>query len=298
MAESASSRTSRWSAANWHRSAAFGIDHIEGDRRLIEPSDGNPVAGPRQGSASTGTIIPLSPRLRRIGCFEQMARDSQLLSPMRSRILGALLTAADPSSYGGNAVLKPLWANEAMHRAHQTVRLTLMLDSRTPSGKQSAAEADLESRIARGLAETLLLLRVARDTDKLPCSEALRDTVRDLVELFGEAAGVSGISTSIERLELASFKRRALVLMAGHLVVETLLFACRTGRSDQVVVILDEPAPGFGRLAVGFSDQAVPFGPLDGSHGVLDDLASLLESDIMYRADGGRIVAGVEFSIR
>jgi hypothetical protein len=118
------------------------------------------------------------------------------------------------------------------------------------------------------------------------------------VELFGETAGVGGISTCIERLELASFKRRALVLMAGHLVIETLLFAVRTGRGGQIVVILDQPDPGFGRLAVGFSDLAVPFGPLDGGHGVIDDLASLLESDIAYRADCGRIVTGVEFSLR
>jgi len=117
------------------------------------------------------------------------------------------------------------------------------------------------------------------------------------VDLFGEAAGIGGISTNIERLELASYKRRALVLMAGHLVIETLLFAGRARRGGRTLVILDRPRPGLGRLAVGYADDVVPFGPLDGSYGVIDDLASLLESDITYRADRGRIVAGIEFSL-
>jgi hypothetical protein len=227
-----------------------------------------------------------------------MVLESLLLSPTRSDILGVLLEAANPAHHGGAAMLRPLWADEAMHRAYQMVRLTRMLDRRTPCDEQSPVDADFERRIAKALAETQLSLRIARDTEKLPCSEVLRDLARDLVDLFGEAAGLGGISTNIERLELASFKRRALVLMAGHLVIESLLFARRARRGGRTLVILDRPGPGLGRLAVGYADDVVPFGPLDGSYGVIDDLASLLESDITYRADRGRIVAGIEFSLR
>jgi len=120
------------------------------------------------------------------------------------------------------------------------------------------------------------------------------------VELFGEAAGVTNISTIIERIELSSFKRRALVLMAGHLVIEILLFAARTRCSGQVQVTLDrhDLGLGLGRLAVGFCDCLPPRNPFGTGQGVIDDLADLLASDVIYRWDRGQIVAGVEFSLR
>jgi hypothetical protein len=298
MAESAWRHAFRRPAIHRHPSAAFGVDPLAWEPRFAGPPDSNPVVCPRRDPAPATTVATLSPRSRRIGRFEQMALDSRLLSPTRSHILGVLLEAANPTHHGGVATLRPIWANEAMHRAYQMVRLTRMLDRRTPCDEQSPVVAEFERRIAKALAETQLSLHIARDAEKLPCSEALRDLARDLVDLYGEAAGIGGISTSIERLELASFKRRALVLMAGHLLIETLLFAGRARRGGRALVILDRPRPGLGRLAVGYDDGVVPFGPLDGSYGVIDDLASLLESDITYRADRGRIVAGVEFSLR
>ncbi len=297
MSDSASQYASHWSARGRGPLPAFGIEGIPLDRRFVALSSSESVGDSRRRCDLGATITPLSSRSRRIGRFERMVLDSSQLSPTRSRILGALLAAANPACCGGNATLQPLWANEATHRAYQMVRLTRVLDSRIPCGDQCAAEVDLEWRVAEVLAATLLSLRIKRDAEKLPCSEVLRDLVRDLVDLFGDAACVSGISTTIERLELASFKRRALVLLAGQLVIEALSFAARAPRGSQILVILDRPAAGFGRLAVGFDDHVVPFGPLDGSDGVIDDLASLLESDVIYRTDCGRIVAGVEFPL-
>jgi hypothetical protein len=300
MADSASSHAFHWPAMDRHLAAGFGIGQIVREPRFVEPSNGNAVVGSRRETSHATTVELLSSRSRRVGRLERMAMEAHLLSPMRSRVLGVLLEAANPSCCGGSATLRPLWANESMHRAYQMVRLTRMLDGRTPCGERSpveAAAADLEWRVAKALAETQLSLSIARDTENLSCSEALRDVVRCLVELFGEATGICGISTSVERLELASFKRRALVLLAGHLVIEILLFAGRVRRGGRALVRVDRPGPGLGRLAVGYDDDLVHFGPLNGSHGVIDDLASLLESDITYRADGGRIVAGVEFSL-
>jgi len=297
MDDIASAQAVRRSAMNRHPSAAFGTDGIAWEPRFVAPLGGNRVACPRRDPASAMTVAPLSPRSRSIARFEQIVLESLLLSPMRSHILGILLEATNPAHQGGNAILRPLWANEAIHRAYQMVQLTRMLDQSTPCDEQSPADADLERRIAKALVATQHSLRVARDTEKLPCSEVVREVARNLVELFGEAACISDLSTSIEPLELASFKRRALVLLAGHLVIEILLFAGRTRRRGCTLVILDRPGPGLGRLAVGYDVDVVPFGPLNGRHGVIDDLASLLESDITYRADRGRIVAGVEFPL-
>ena len=218
---------------------------------------------------------------------------------MRSGILGVLLEAANPACCGGDAVLQPLWVNETMHRAHQMIQLARLLDRCTSCVDYTLAEGDLEWRIAKHLTETLVALRIERDTETVPCSEALRDVTRDLVELFGEASGIGGISTSAERLSLPSFKRRALVLIAGQLVVEALLVASRRRRRDgQITVVLDRSSCGFGRLAVGYTDSLVTFDPRGGNCGVIDDLASLLETDVVYRTGGRRMIAEVEFPLR
>jgi hypothetical protein len=224
-------------------------------------------------------------------------KDSQKLSRPRSRILGVLLEAADPEHCGGSSTLQPLWANETMHRAYQMVRLTRLLDDRMPRRDRDPAAIDLEWRIAKDLAEALHSLRIVSDSETVSCSEVLRDVVRDMAELFSGATCIAGISTCIERLGLASFKRRAMVLLAGHLVVELLLRAIRERRSGQIMVTLDRPCRRFGRLAVGYDDHSGLFGPPDEDCGVIDDLASLLECDVTYRAGGGRIVAEVEFPL-
>ncbi len=226
-----------------------------------------------------------------------MVTDARRLSPMRSRILGILLEAVNPAYCGGDEVLWPLWANETMHRAHQMIRLTRMLDRGTSCAEYTTAESDLELGIAKDLAATLISLRIAYDTEMVPCSEGLREVARNLVELFGEVAGIGGISTSAERLRLPSFKRRALTLLAGQLVVEALLCAFRKRRNGQIIVALDRSSRGFGRRAVGYSDCLVTFGPRSDSRGVIDDLASLLETDVVYRADRRRMVAEVEFPL-
>ena len=298
MIDDASWPTTSWSTMNQDPASVFGIDSMEVEVGFNASADSDSIVRPYQRSTFVATTAPARYRRRPVGHIEKMLLASQMLSQPRSRILWALLDAANPECCDINTRLKPLWANEAMHRAYQTVRLTRLLDDRISCSDQEPAEIDLEWRVAKNLAETVRSLCIVRDAEKLPCSEALRDVVRDLVELFGDAVGIADISTSVERMELASFKRRALVLVAGHLVIELLLHAFRAGRGGQVLVILDRPCHWCGRLAVGYADHAMPFGPLDGRYGVINDLASLLECDVTYRAGGGRIVTEIEFPLR
>ncbi len=250
------------------------------------------------GSDADLRLAAITRRPKSVSPIETMVSALEYLSPARARILGLLLTATQPGSCGGSKVLQPIWANEMMDRAYQMVRLTRLLDNRVPRNDSDPVDDSLEWRITSNLTETLRALHIRTDDEAQPCSDLLRATVRDLVELFGEAVGVSGISTCIDRLDLPAFKRRALVLMASHLVVDILLHAAREHRSPQLLVALDQPRCGVARLSVGYDDRAVPFGPLDGTYGVIDDLASLLETDIIYRADRlGRFVTGMDFPL-
>lgn len=253
--------------------------------------EGDSDAAPRY-DATTRRPTPVSH-------IEAMASALDDLSPARARILGRLLVATHPESCGGNVILQPIWANEMMDRAYQMVRLTRLLDNRLRHNATEAMDDSLEWRVANNLTETLCALHIRKDDEALPCSDLLRDTVRDLVELFGEAVGVTGISTCIDRLDLPAFKRRALVLMASHLVVDILLHAAREHGSPQLLVTLERPRGNVARLSVGYDDRAVAFGPLDGTYGVIDDLASLLQTDIVYRADRlGRFVTGMDVPLR
>jgi hypothetical protein len=221
------------------------------------------------------------------------------LSPARSRLLGLLLHAADPATCGGPAVLRPIWANETMSRAYQMVRLTRQLDCRLPVANSDAIECMLEHRLAQAIADALLSLHIDRDGDPLPCSEILRSVVRNLVELFGPVAGKIAITTAIDRLELSAFRRRALILLASHLVIRTLLHAFWQSRSGRILVTLEQPTAALGRLTIGHDDEVIRLGPLEQNDGVTDDLGDLLESELEYRKDErGKMGASIEFPTR
>src|ERR1700733_3336407 len=60
--------------------------------------------------------------------FEQIASASASISHQRVRLLGLLLAAASPTRCGGPSVLRPIWATEALHRAHSVIRLVARLE--------------------------------------------------------------------------------------------------------------------------------------------------------------------------
>src|ERR1700735_1884694 len=69
----------------------------------------------------------------RISFFGQPSRFERLAAaagelPRWPALLKILLGAAAPGAWGGREVLWPLWADEAMHRAHCMVRLTQRLE--------------------------------------------------------------------------------------------------------------------------------------------------------------------------
>jgi two-component sensor histidine kinase len=65
----------------------------------------------------------------------------------------------------------------------------------------------------------------------------LREIVRDLVTLFGPTAGDIELHLNIERVALAAYRRRALVLAASELVINALLHAFK-GRSGGLIWLL------------------------------------------------------------
>ena len=165
MADSTSLHTSCWFAIDGNLSAASDLGRIMSDRNSVGPSNTEPAVYPLRRSAIDTMIVPLSRGSRCLGSFERMARDAQRASPMRSRILGLLLQAADPAHSDRNSILRTLWTYEAMHLGYQMVRLIRLLDHRIPLAAQTMMPAELEWAIAKNLAETLVSLCVTQEAE-------------------------------------------------------------------------------------------------------------------------------------
>ncbi len=219
------------------------------------------------------------------------------LSPGRAELLGLLVAAADPRVYGGCAVLRPLWANEAMHRAWTMARLALRLDA-CDGGSGGALGAQIECRVAEALACSYAALEIRHDPAVLPCSELLRELVSNLVELFGPIAGRVQLQTAIARVALPAFKRRALLLAASELVVNAITHAFHGRAGGEIIVTLESLGRGHARLAVADNGSGVAATAAAAGAGasILCDLANLLESTLVYRsAPGGGAWAQIAF---
>jgi two-component sensor histidine kinase len=83
----------------------------------------------------------------------------------------------------------------------------------------------VERHLASDLARILYSLRLDHGPNVIACASDVRDTARDLVDLFGPAFGDIELDCKIERLALHRDERRALVLLTYELVANSLLHA-------------------------------------------------------------------------
>lgn len=222
--------------------------------------------------------------------FEVLAEASRHISSDRATVLGLLVGAADPRVCGGSAVLRPLWANEAMHRAWSLARLLLRLDQWDAAG--DPFDVSLERRIAEELARGYGQLQIRAEAATQPCSQILQNIVINLVELFSPATSRIRLRTEIDTVVLSEFKRRALVLLGSELVTNALMHAFDGQTGGEISVMLEALTGGHARLVVVDDGCGVKEHSIQARHPIVHDLADLLESDLDRRAcpNGGTCV--------
>jgi two-component sensor histidine kinase len=198
-------------------------------------------------------------------------------------MLAILFDAAGPASCGGPDVLRPLWAEEAMHRSANLLQLALALERLTWNGIESEMTGRLEYALAEGLAASYRSLDIGRQDELLSCNETLRAVVANLVALFGPTVGEISLKTDLMRLSLPAYKRRALVLVASELVINALKHAFPDRQSGRIAVALGRVDAATVRLAV--EDDGRGFALLRPGTGlaIVGGLAGLLEADLVYR---------------
>ena len=229
--------------------------------------------------------------------FERIATLAGRLPPAAGDLIGVLIASALPVKDRGCEVLRPLWTEEAMHRADVFMRLVGAMQRRRQSANQNPIVAGVVDFVARDLAARLRELRSGQERAMMPCAMVLRDVVADLGALFGCPANVA-LTTKIDRVSLAAYKRRALVLAACELVCNALLHAFPGAVAGQIDVGLTSRGPNSACLRV--ADNGIGFGdvPPDFACGVAAGLADLLEADLAYDRTSGWTIAEIVFPVR
>ncbi len=213
------------------------------------------------------------------------------LLPKAEDLAGILLTSAFPVNDGGCQVLRPLWAEEAMHRAYGFIRLLATRNRHRHSSRDTAGPGDA---IAGDLAVRFRELETGAVRAVVPCSAVLTKVVSGLVALFGCPANVA-IRTNIEEVFLPAYQRRALVLAASELVNNALLHAFRGRESGLIDVSLT--TRGLGTAGLRVTDNGIGFtgSPPNLHCGVASGLAGLLEADLAYGRVAGWTIASIRF---
>lgn len=198
-------------------------------------------------------------------------------------VVQTLLGAAFPLPSGGRAFLRPLWAEEAMNRAMNTVQLVLLLGARSSKGPEIPLTQRLESALAETIAALFRSLHVLPETAVMPCAGPLSGIVTGLVELF--SPGVSGITVTanLTALALPAYRRRALVLAAAELVTQAILLGARGRRPGQILVALEPIGSRQALLSIEDDVHRADASPPVDRFGIVSGLAGLLEAEVTYR---------------
>ena len=174
---------------------------------------------------------------------------------------------------------RSLWAVDAVHRANNLAQLTAGLGSVASRFPASDLLVGAEAKIkALGSAYAKL---GRRQSTKIPfaCKELLREIVTGLADLFGKPKKVDLCFNGCE-IFLPADARRALILIASELVINSLKYAFPDDRPGTIEVSLWEDG-NEGQLVVG--DDGVGFiasGISGQGSGLISDLGALFGATI------------------
>jgi two-component sensor histidine kinase len=213
--------------------------------------------------------------------------------PKAGDLISVLLASTFPIRGHGYQVVRPMRAEEAMHRAFNFLRL---VDARNRLGESKSENSRLEDAVACDLGDRFRQLATDREREVLACSAILRDIVSGFSTLFGYPTNIA-LTIDIEEMLLPAYKRRALILATSELVSNALLHAFRGRTADVIEVGL--AGTGLKSACLHVADNGVGFiGSLPNLlSGVGARLAGLLEADLACDRVAGWTIAEIDFPV-
>jgi hypothetical protein len=219
--------------------------------------------------------------------FEQICDcDSPVVSKSTERLLAVLLSSAGLCIETGRRTLEPLWAMEAIHRSLNFVKLSLIRQRRGTALPDEHPATTSALTLATHLAGHYKSIADVSERQIVSCSPVVRLVVTDLIALFGPDSGTVEVETDIKCISLPAFQRRALILSASDLVMNSPLLPFNEGELARLTVELHVVGPDLACLTVG-DDRNLPidwFVSYDG--GTADDMAGLLAPSVVRQHSG------------
>jgi hypothetical protein len=166
----------------------------------------------------------------------------------RQAMMDVLCGAALTSARRGSPRYRPLWTDEALHRAACMLQLLLLLEERL-DGRDTQLSLRGELALAKKLHEHFRTLAIHPDHVSLPCEAVLGSVTTLITELFSPAVGHLSFALAGAGLQLPAYRRRALTLTAANLVMQTMLFAFHGSIRGEIHATMDV-AGGKARLLV------------------------------------------------
>jgi hypothetical protein len=216
--------------------------------------------------------------------FELLASYSSQISATHREMLDVLLHASRVRRMDGPDRLAALWAEEAMHRALNLLRLVGMRDrcARLPAAGPPAIA------LARVLAWHYQQLDLGPDRRLAPCGALLSGVATSLGGLFGAAASQVRVTAQVDDMMLPPYRRRALVLLGGTLVMNALCHAFRGKCRGEITIRLAMTPGGQANFLVADDGTGVPPGRTVGPHSVVHSLVEVLGGTVCCRVRGLR----------
>jgi hypothetical protein len=230
---------------------------------------------------------------------EAIGSHSAMTPQSRFNALGLLVASASSTACGGHNTLRPLWANEALHRASNFIRLMEKLEANAPPTAEPISKSDAENGLVLLLAAGFGSLYINDDTEPRLCSEQIADINRTLIELFGPAVGDVIFESQVDHLVLPAYAHRALILLAVERVTNCLLHGFRKQQTGRITLDLRVLSLATASLTITDNGEA-----LCDRHShdmrfrsrVSDDLADLLQTKLTCSRDAaGGTIATITF---
>jgi hypothetical protein len=213
----------------------------------------------------------------------------------RIRTLAELIDSARPPE---NLIRSPksrLWLAEATNRSCNLLQLFLALEVNTWQENTPSLRSQLDCALATSLCASFRSLDHCTGYQAVECSDVFRGVVGGIVTLFERTVGTLDLHMKVDRLALASDKRRALVLCASELLLTAIRCGFRSPAAGTISIMLKATSGSQATLTVCITGSHVELNEENKSLAIVGGLAGMLDGEVILRRSQSGMYVEIAF---